>query len=162
MVVPSNEKRPSTLELSRYSSSDGYPKFTEYGCAGGNEEPGYPRPCGSFVWAEHGSKSAETPNDSSLSEDSSYVSAKDSSATSINSQQSNSASRIHFASPLNMMSGPENRSSRTHTDLLVKDRPRSMPLKPLISSKCSRSEYSPQQIKRVTPDYDKIEFFQQF
>lgn len=121
--------------------------------------PGPPssRSGSSYSWADSGTiTNLETPPDSSLSEDSSYVSAKDSSFTSINSNSQQN--RVRF-SPITMVG-----SERVETLL---DSPVLDPTVPLQAfrsipsySSNNRLEYSPK--FRNPSDYDKIEFLRNF
>ncbi|CAL8111731.1 unnamed protein product [Orchesella dallaii] len=139
-------ERPATLELPRplrsslrkynYSRNSG-PSYNWGGDSGG------------------GMTNVETPPDSSLSEDSSYVSAKDSSLASMSSQHSNPVARVRF-SPIAMV-------CRDPMDLPVMDR--TMPLQPYrnvhSAGAASRAEYAPKLRKNMS-DYGKFEFLRNF
>ncbi|ODM97111.1 Mitogen-activated protein kinase kinase kinase 10 [Orchesella cincta] len=139
-------ERPATLELPRplrsslrkynYSRNQG-PSYNWGGDSGG------------------GMTNVETPPDSSLSEDSSYVSAKDSSLASMSSQHSNPVARVRF-SPIAMV-------CRDPMDLPVMDR--TMPLQPYrnvhSAGAASRAEYTPKLRKNMS-DYGKFEFLRNF
>lgn len=97
----------------------------------------------------------ETPPDSSLSEDSSYVSAKDSSLASIGSQHSNPMPRVRF-SPIAMV-------CRDPVDL-----DRNMALQPYRNvhsagtESATRAEYSSPKLRKNLSDYGKFEFLRNF
>jgi hypothetical protein len=123
---------------------------------------------GQNAWTDSAGGTLETPPDSSLSEDSSYVSAKDSFA-SINSQHSSVSRSVRF-SPITMVGGervslasnPErclDLDGGTLLDLPVLS-DRTVPLQAFrASNSASRNEYS-SPLRRA--DYDKIEFFRNF
>lgn len=138
----------SSLKKYNYSYSPGPPSTKSGGST--------------YSWAGSGTiTNLETPPDSSLSEDSSYVSAKDSSFTSINSQNPAPQNRVRF-SPITMV-GSERMENLL--DMPVRDMDPTVPLQAYRSisshnSSNNRSEYSPK--FRSTADYDKIEFLRNF
>jgi hypothetical protein len=132
--------------------------------------PGPPssRSGSTYSWGDSGTlTNVETPPDSSLSEDSSYVSAKDSSLTSVNSQApAHPPNRVRF-SPITFVG-----SERVETLL---DMPVLDPTVPLQAYRTlnysgnggagsnNRTEYSPKFRKSTgATDYDKIEFLRNF
>ncbi|CAG7786554.1 unnamed protein product, partial [Allacma fusca] len=138
-------ERPVTLELPRPLRSS----LRKYNYS---YSPGPPssRSGSNYSWADSGTlTNVETPPDSSLSEDSSYMSAKDSSS------HNSSVNRVRF-SPITMV-GASERVDTTLMDLPVLDR--TVPLQ-AFRSLSSRTEYSPK--LRNKNDYEKQEFLHNF
>lgn len=147
-------ERPATLELPRplrsslrkhnYSSSSARTPGPSYNNWGGD-------PAGGGVLT-----SVETPPDSSLSEDSSYISAKDSPLASMNSQHSNPVARVRFSPIAMVCRDPINMST---------DRTASMqPYRNVHSAgnvPTSR-EYSSPKLRKNLSDYGKFEFLRNF
>jgi len=181
----SSTERPMTLELPKplRSSLKKYnytytnnTNNTSPGGGGGSSRSG-----STYSWGESGTlTNIETPPDSSLSEDSSYISAKDSSLTSVNSQVAPTSThpsstnhppnRVRF-SPITFVG-----SDRVETLL---DMPVLDPTVPLqayrtlnysssgggssSSNNHHRTEYSPKFRKSAGPnDYEKIEFLSNY
>lgn len=145
-------ERPATLELPRPLRSSLRKYNYSY-----NSSARTPGP-----WPGEGGNSGlmsniETPPDSSLSEDSSYVSAKDSSLASMSSQHSNPpVPRVRF-SPIAMV-------CRDPMDLPIIDR--TMPMQPYrnvhSAGNSSRAEFSSPKLRKNLSDYGKFEFLRNF
>lgn len=124
--------RPATLELPRPLRSS----LRKYNYSYSPGPPSSRSGSTPYSWADSGTiTNVETPPESSLSEDSSYMSAKDSSS------HSSSMNRVRF-SPITMVGGSE-RLDTTLLDLPVLDR--NVPLQPAFRSlsASAHAEYSP-------------------
>lgn len=148
-------ERPATLELPRPLRSSLRKYNYSY-----NPSARTPGPT-SYNWggdSTGGMTNVETPPDSSLSEDSSYVSAKDSSLASMSSQHSNpSAPRVRF-SPIAMV-------CRDPMEMTLMDRS-NLPMQPYrnvhSAGTVGRSEFSSPKLRKNLSDYGKFEFLRNF
>jgi len=144
-------ERPMTLELPRPLRSS----LKKYNYS---YSPGPPssRSGSTYSWGDSETlTNIETPPDSSLSEDSSYVSAKDSSITSINSQPPHPVNRVRF-SPITMV------GSDTLLDMPVRDPTVPLQAYRTMSSYSTNNHPEYSQKFRSSADYDKIEFLRNF